>query len=73
MMKTYSHIPKELDQIRRKVVNAAYQVHKDLGPGLLEKVYEICFSYELRRMGLQVERQLYLPVNYKGIEFKERL
>jgi len=73
MMKIYSHIPEELDQIGRKVVNAAYQVHKDLGPGLLEKVYEICFSYELSRMGLQVERQLYLPVNYKGIEFKEGL
>ena len=69
----YKPIPQELDIIGRNIVNAAYTVHISLGPGLLEKVYEICFCYELSKRGLQVQRQLYLPINYKGIDFDEGL
>jgi GxxExxY protein len=69
----YEPIPQELDIIGRKIVNAAYTVHKSLGPGLLEKVYEICFCHELSIRGLNVQRQLYLPINYKGIDFDEGL
>jgi len=46
------------------VVEAAYTVHSALGPGLLEGVYEICLFHELQKQGLQVERQVSLPVVY---------
>ena len=46
-MNTFEKIPTELNTIGTKIVDAAYTVHKNLGPGLLEKVYEICFCHEL--------------------------
>jgi len=63
----------ELDQIGRLIVDAAYQVHKSLGPGLLESVYEVCFCHELIKRGLHVQRQVVLPVVYDGIQFDEGL
>ena len=56
----------EHERIGSKIVHAAYTVHKELGPGLLESVYEICLEDELRAQGLQVQRQVKLPVIYKG-------
>lgn len=43
------------------------KVHRALGPGLLENAYETCLAYELRQSGLEIERQLTLPLKYKGI------
>jgi GxxExxY protein len=54
-------------------VEAAYAVHKHLGPGLLEKIYEACFCHELSKRGYHVERQLDLPISYDGIVFDEGL
>ena len=54
------------EEIGRKIVHASYVVHKELGPGLLESVYEICLFEELKAQNLSVERQLKLPVVYKG-------
>ncbi len=54
------------ERIGSKIVHAAYTVHKELGPGLLESVYEICLEAELKAQGLQVQRQVKLPVVYKG-------
>jgi GxxExxY protein len=54
-------------------VDAAYQVHRKLGPGLLEKVYEVCFCHELSKMGFQSKRQTDIPVKYDGIIFEEGL
>lgn len=71
--KTYLHLPEELEAIGRKIVDAAYTVHKNLGPGLLEKVYEICFCHELNKRGLSYQRQIDIPVVYDGIIFKEGL
>jgi GxxExxY protein len=48
-------------------------VHKELGPGLLEKVYEVCLTHELRKEGFQVERQVDIPIQYDGITFEEGL
>ena len=48
-------------------------VHKALGPGLLEKIYEICFCDDLRKMGLSVLRQIDIPIIYDGITFEEGL
>ena len=61
------------DAIGKSIVNAAYCVHKALGPGLLEKVYEICLAHELKKSGHEVLRQIDIPIVYDGIEFKEGL
>jgi GxxExxY protein len=64
----------EEDEISYKVIGAAIEVHKTLGgPGLLEGVYESCLYHELRLMGLKVERQVRVPVTYKGAEVREPL
>lgn len=60
----------QLNIITGKIVDCAIRVHKELGPGLLESVYEICLVKELIAIGLRVERQVYLPVTYKGEELK---
>jgi len=56
----------EYEQIGRKIVQASFEVHKELGPGLLESVYEVCLVEELRNLHLKVERQVKLPVIFKG-------
>ena len=56
-----------LNQISEKIIGAAINVHRELGPGLLESTYEICLAYELAEMGLSVERQKSLPVLYKKV------
>ncbi len=54
------------NEIARKVVNASIKVHKEVGIGLLEKVYEICLYKELKRQGLQVRRQVSIGIQYDG-------
>jgi GxxExxY protein len=53
------------------VVDAAIAVHRVLGPGLLESVYEAILAHELRRRGLAVERQVPVPIEYDGVKFEE--
>ncbi|SHJ99132.1 GxxExxY protein [Tangfeifania diversioriginum] len=72
-MKKYAPISPELESIGKLIVDSAYTVHKNLGPGLLEKVYEICFCHELEKRGLSCKRQLDIPIVYDGLEFKEGL
>jgi GxxExxY protein len=59
--------------VGKQIVNAAYIVHKRLGPGLLEKVYEICFCHELGKLGLSYQRQVDIPIVYDGMVFEEGL
>jgi len=73
MKKEFEPIPDELNQIGRIIVESAYSVHKNLGPGLLEKVYEICFCYELEKRGIRYVRQLEVPIIYDTIKFDEGL
>ncbi len=54
------------NELSKIVVNAAYQVHKELGPGLLENVYAECLLLELNEAGLNVEKEAILPVYYKN-------
>jgi len=63
----------EEEDIGRAVVNAAYVVHKALGPGLLEKVYEVCFCHVLSREGYLVKRQIDIPIVFDNIVFNEGL
>lgn len=60
-------IPAELDAIATDIVDAAFKVHKTLGPGLLEGVYESCLLHELRRRGRQVDTQVQVPIHYEGL------
>ncbi|MBN2314643.1 MAG: GxxExxY protein [Sedimentisphaerales bacterium] len=53
------------------IVDAAIAVHRELGPGLLETVYEVALAYELRQRGLIVDRQMPIPIAFKGIHFEE--
>ncbi len=67
----YSNLSELEERIGRAIVNAAYRVHKELGPGLLEKIYEACLAYELKKAGFNVKRQVWLPIHYNGIVFDE--
>src|SRR6185369_13261646 len=66
-------VPVHLNQITGRIVNAAYAVHSQLGPGLLESVYEKCLAHAMRRRGLTVERQLLLPIEFEGLVFPSAL
>jgi GxxExxY protein len=57
---------KHINEISYKIIGCAIEVHKHLGPGLLESVYESCFIDEMRSSGLFVSSQIYVPVHYKG-------
>jgi GxxExxY protein len=70
---TFEPISPELEFIGKMIVDAAYTVHKNLGPGLLEKVYEICFCYEMEKRGLNSKRQIDIPIVYDGLQFSEGL
>jgi GxxExxY protein len=56
----------ELNELSSRIIKAAINVHKELGPGLLESVYQKCLVIELKLLGLEVESEVPLPVNYKG-------
>jgi GxxExxY protein len=59
------------NEIAREIVDAAYRIHKKLGPGLLESVYETVLAFDLEKRGLRVERQVPVPIVYEGISFNE--
>ena len=69
----FKKITETEELIAERVVNAAYKVHKALGPGLVEKVYEVCFCHELKKAGLSYQKQVDIPIKYDGIEFNEGL
>jgi GxxExxY protein len=60
-------VPSQTDRAATQLVDAAFAVHSQLGPGLLEGVYEVCLAHELARRNLRVERQVALPVVYNGV------
>ncbi|MDP2881693.1 MAG: GxxExxY protein [Azonexus sp.] len=59
-----------VNQLTEAVIGAAIEVHRTLGPGLLESAYESCLARELELRGLPYERQLSLPLGYKGVELE---
>lgn len=58
----------ELNQITEKIIGCAIEVHRALGPGLLESVYEECLAFELQKAGLRIERQVPVPLVYKEVK-----
>ena len=73
LKENYRPLTDEEERIGKILVNSAFKVHKTLGPGLLEKIYEVALAHELNKAGLQVKRQTYLPIVYDGIEIEEGL
>lgn len=63
----FEPIHPDVERIGKKILDAAYTVHTDLGPGLLESVYEACLAYELRKQNLKVETQAVVPVKYQDV------
>jgi len=59
------------NEIGTKIITAAIAIHRELGPGLLETVYEIILERQLKQLGLNVERQVPIPIEYQGIKFDE--
>lgn len=60
-----------INEISGVIVDAALKIHSELGPGLLESVYEVLLAHELKERGLQAERQVPVPIEYSGIKFEE--
>jgi GxxExxY protein len=58
------------NEISGRVIGACIEIHRHLGPGLLESAYEECLAYELSLSGIQFERQKPLPVIYKGVQLE---
>jgi GxxExxY protein len=66
-------ISEKVESIGKIIVDAAFSVHYNLGPGLLEKVYEKCMVEELKQRHVYVERQVPVPIIYNGIDISEDL
>ena len=62
------HDQDRLNSISEAIIGAAIDVHKAVGPGLLESAYEACLAYELRQRGLKVEQQKELPLKYRDVQ-----
>jgi GxxExxY protein len=63
----------EVERLAALIVDAAFAVHKNLGPGLLESIYEPCFCHEIAKRGAAYEKQVIIPLVYDGIKFSEGL
>ena len=61
-------IPEETNTIGKQIIDAAFTVHRTLGPGLLESVYEICLVHELSRRCMNVQKQVMLPIHYDNLQ-----
>lgn len=72
-MKQFEKLSAEEERIGRAVVDAAYHVHSELGPGLLEKIYEACFCHLLTKAGFIVKRQIDVPIRFDGLVFEQGL
>jgi hypothetical protein len=68
---SFQPILPEDERIAAIIVDAALAVHRALGPGLLESVYEVCLAHELRKRGLNVRRQEPILITYDGLQFEE--
>lgn len=67
----HREIPRSVEEVATDVVDAAYAVHRSLGPGLLESVYEACLCHELQKRDRRIQRQVPVPIAYDGLEFDQ--
>jgi GxxExxY protein len=69
----YQTLSAKEELIAKEIVNTAFNIHKELGPGLLESVYEKCFCYELSNKSIQYERQKQVPIVYNSLTIDDGL
>jgi GxxExxY protein len=63
----FTELPRQTEKLATELVDAAYSVHSELGPGLLESIYENCLCHELSLRGIEFEQQVVLPIAYKDL------
>ena len=66
----FAPIPREVEEVGKMVVDAIYALHKNLGPGALEKVYQLCLAHELSKRGLRFAMEVRQPIRYDGLTFE---
>lgn len=71
MNEELSKIPTDLESLSYKIIELAIEVHRQLGPGLLESAYQQCLYYEIKKAGLKVEKEITLPIIYKEIKIDQ--
>lgn len=59
------------NQLSKEILDSSIYIHKQMGPGLLESVYELCFMKELNLRGIKADRQVFLPLYYRGEELQK--
>src|SRR5262245_9063686 len=70
---TFSPLTEKEERVATKIVHSALQVHRALGPGLLESIYETCFCHELSKCGLEFKKQITIPIRYDNLSFESAL
>lgn len=73
VMSMFAPIAEDIEQTATLVLDAAFQIHRTIGPGLLESVYEACMCYELSQRGIPFKSQVALPVVYGGVRLETGL
>ena len=71
MNEEFTKIPEDLEAISYAVIGLAIEVHRQLGPGLLESAYQQCLYYEIKNAGLVVEKEIALPIIYKNLKLEQ--
>jgi GxxExxY protein len=71
MNEEFTKIPEDLEAISYAVIGLAIEVHRQLGPGLLESAYQECLYYEIKNAGLIVEKEISLPIIYKNLKLEQ--
>lgn len=71
MNEELSKISVDLESLSYKIIGLAIEVHRQLGPGLLESAYQQCLYYEIKKAGLKVEKEITLPIIYKEIKLDQ--
>ena len=66
----FARVPEELNELSRDIVDSAYKVHRQLGPGLLESTYRLCMVRELTLRGHKVHQEVELPIEYEGVKLE---
>ncbi len=61
------------NELSYEIIGSAIEVHRNLGPGLLESAYEECLCYELKQKNIKFDRQLWLPMSYKNVILKDKM
>jgi GxxExxY protein len=69
----FSPLTEKEENAATKIVQSAFEVHRTIGPGLLESIYETCFCHELSKKGVEFKKQVTIPIKYDNLSFESAL